>query len=44
MQHVKFTRLYADEAGESRFEDREIELAPLGIEAPAACGDHHHIR
>lgn len=36
MQQVKFTRLYADEAGESQFEDREVELAPVDYAPPAA--------
>ena len=31
MQHAKYIRLYADESGESHFEDLEIELNPVNF-------------
>ena len=36
MQHAKYIRLYADESGESHFEDLEIALAPIDFAPPAA--------
>ena len=36
MQRAKYTRLYADESGESHFEDLEIELVPVDFAPPAA--------
>jgi hypothetical protein len=36
MQTATYTRLYADEKGESHFEDLEVELAPVDFAPPAA--------
>lgn len=36
MQHAKYMRLYADDRGESHFEDLEIALAPVDFAPPAA--------
>jgi hypothetical protein len=36
MQCAKYVRLYADEAGESHFEDLEIALLPVDFAPPAA--------
>ncbi len=36
MQHAKYTRIYADESGESRLEDAEIALVPVDFAPPAA--------
>lgn len=36
MQHAKYVRLYADESGESHFEDLEIALDPIDFAPPAA--------
>ncbi len=36
MQRAKYTRLFADESGESHFEDLEIELVPVDFAPPAA--------
>lgn len=36
MQSYKYIRLYADDTGESHFEDLEIELAPGDFAPPAA--------
>ena len=36
MQRARYTRLYADEGGESRFEELEMELAPVDFAPPAA--------
>ncbi len=35
MQHAKYVRLYADESGESHFEDLELALAPVDFAPPA---------
>ncbi|CAA9363367.1 MAG: hypothetical protein AVDCRST_MAG93-7789, partial [uncultured Chloroflexia bacterium] len=32
---MKYVRLYADEAGESHFEDVEVELTPIDYAPPA---------
>jgi hypothetical protein len=36
MQHAKYIRLYADEKGESHFQDLEITLVPMDFAPPAA--------
>jgi len=36
MQHAKYIRLFADEGGESHFEDLEITLVPVDFAPPAA--------
>ncbi len=36
MQHAKYIHLYADENGESHFEDLEIALVPMDFAPPAA--------
>ena len=36
MRHAKYVRLYADESGESHFEDLEVELEPVDFAPPAA--------
>ena len=36
MQHAKYIRLYADERGESHFEDLEMALVPVDFAPPAA--------
>jgi hypothetical protein len=36
MRYAKYIRLYADQNGESHFEDLEIELAPMDFAPPAA--------
>ena len=36
MQHAKYVRLYADERGESHFEDLEMALLPVDFAPPAA--------
>lgn len=36
MQHAKYVRLFADERGESHFEDLEIALEPMDFAPPAA--------
>ena len=36
MQQAKYIRLYSDEAGESHFEDLEVDLIPLDFAPPAA--------
>ena len=36
MQHARYIRLYADESGESHFEELEIPLAPVDYAPPAA--------
>jgi hypothetical protein len=36
MQHARYVRLYADEEGESHFEDVEIPLLPVDYAPPAA--------
>ncbi len=36
MKQAKYIRLYADESGESHFEDLEIELNPVDFAPPAA--------
>ncbi|HLD92909.1 MAG TPA: hypothetical protein VI703_01725 [Anaerolineales bacterium] len=36
MQHAKYIRLYADERGESHFEDLEMALIPVDFAPPAA--------
>jgi hypothetical protein len=36
MRHAKYVRLYADERGESHFEDLEVELEPVDFAPPAA--------
>jgi hypothetical protein len=36
MQHAQYVRLYADESGESHFEDLEVTLSPTGFAPPAA--------
>ena len=36
MQVAKYVRMYADEAGESHFEDVEMELQPVDFAPPAA--------
>lgn len=36
MQIVRYIRLYADESGESHFEDLEMTLAPVDFAPPAA--------
>jgi len=36
MLHAKYIRLYADESGESHFEDLEIELNPEDFAPPAS--------
>src|SRR3972149_5965577 len=38
MQHTKYIRLYADERGESHFEDLEMALVPVDFARPAAGG------
>ena len=35
MQHVKYLRLYADESGESHFEELQIDLVPVDFAPPA---------
>ena len=36
MQRVTYTRLYADEQGESHFEEIDVDLAPVDFAPPAA--------
>lgn len=36
MKHAKYIRLYADEDGESHFEDLEVPLSPMDFAPPAA--------
>jgi hypothetical protein len=36
MKRAKYIRLYADESGESHFEDLEIELDPMDYAPPAS--------
>ena len=36
MRYAKYIRLYADQNGESHFEDLEVELAPMDFAPPAA--------
>lgn len=36
MQQARYTRLYADENGESHFEELEVELVPTDFAPPAA--------
>ena len=36
MRNAKYVRLYADESGESHFEDLEVELEPVDFAPPAA--------
>ena len=36
MREAKYVRLYADEEGESHFEDLEVSLAPVDFAPPAA--------
>lgn len=36
MQHAQYIRIYADESGESHFEDLETELSPVDFAPPAA--------
>lgn len=36
MQHMRYVRLFADEQGESHFEEIEVDLEPLDFAPPAA--------
>ena len=36
MQHAQYIRLYADEKGESHFQDLELTLVPVDFAPPAA--------